>query len=73
MFGPCFVMQYLMSFLVAFYTIQISVTFLFSFNFNQVCGRLDGLIRACISYSLDFNVAFPARMFYLSKVVLLGN
>ena len=42
-----------------FSTIQISVTFLFSFTFDQVCGRLHGFIRAFITDSLAFNVAVP--------------
>ena len=28
-------------------------------DFDQVCGRLHGLIGACISDSLVFNVAIP--------------
>ena len=30
-------------------------------NFNSVCGRLHGLIRACISGSHDFNVEVPFK------------
>ena len=42
-----------------FSAIQTSVTVLISFDFDPVCGRLQGLIRACISESLAFNVAVP--------------
>ena len=33
-----------------------------SFGFDLVCDRLHGLIRACISDSLDFKVAFPFKV-----------
>ena len=45
-------------------TVQTSVTFFyFSFNFDQVCDRLHGLIRACISDWLAFNVANPLKSY----------
>ena len=34
-----------------FYTIQTSAIFLFSFDFERVCGRLHGLMQACTSDS----------------------
>ena len=43
-----------------FSTLQISVTlFYFFIDFDQVCGRLHGLIVAHISDSLVFNVVIP--------------
>ena len=39
-----------------FSTIQISVTFYFSFDFDRVCGLLHFLIRSCITDALAFNV-----------------
>ena len=50
-----------------FPTIQISVTFLFSFDFDWIYNRLHGLIRACLSDSLVFNVAVPFK----AKIKLL--
>ena len=47
-----------------FSTIQISVTFLFSFDFDRVWGRLHGLIRSCISDSVAFNIAVPFKKEY---------
>ena len=46
-----------------FSTIKISVTFL-SFDFDRVCGRLHGFIRACITDALAFNVAVPFNFTY---------
>ena len=42
----------------------------FSFDFDLVCGRLHGLIRACISDSLAFNVAslFKQTVFFFSDI-----
>ena len=34
----------------------------FSFNFDQVCGRVYGLIRICISDSLAFNVSVHDKL-----------
>ena len=42
-----------------FSTKQISVTYLFSFDFDQVFRILHGLIRVCITDVLAFNVAVP--------------
>ena len=44
-----------------FSTIQISVTFLFSFDFDQVCGTLHALIKICITDELVFNVVAPYK------------
>ena len=41
---------------------QIALSYFIS-DFDQVCGRLDCLIRACISGSLAFNVAVPFNLF----------
>ena len=35
------------------------VMFLFLFDFDWVCSRLHGLIRACVSDSIAFSVAAP--------------
>ena len=45
-------------------TIQISVTFYFSFDCDPVCDRLHGLMKtriSDISDSLDFNFTFPLK------------
>ena len=39
---------------------QISVTQLFSSDFDSICDRLHGLIRACISH--DSNVGAPFKL-----------
>ena len=41
---------------------QIAFSY-FTSDFDQVCGRLQGLIRACMSGSLAFNVAVPLKCF----------
>ena len=45
---------------IQFYTLQVHVLNIFlyfSIDFGLVCGRLQGLIRACISHSLIVNGA----------------
>ena len=58
-----------------------SVGFLFDFilllisylrsNFDQVCGIIHGLIRACVSNSAAFNVAVPFNVCYFYEVDIL--
>ena len=36
----------------------------FRSNFDQVCSKLHGLIRACVSESLAFNVANPFKVLF---------
>ena len=36
----------------------------FTFNFDRICGRLHGLIRACISDSLVSMLLFPLMKFH---------
>ena len=36
----------------------------FSTDFHRDCGRLNGLIRACISESLAFTISFPFIGFF---------
>ena len=45
-----------------FSTKQTSVTYLFFLDFDQVCCRLHGSIRACISDTLAINVVVPFKL-----------
>ena len=45
------------------FTMQMAVTFFFSCDSDPVCGRLDCLIRNCMSDTLVYNVTFPYYMY----------
>ena len=59
-----------------FTAIQTSVTFLFSLDFDSVCGRLHDLIRICILNSIAVYGAVPIKgtgtlmitMFYMKDL-----
>ena len=43
---------------------------IFPFDFDLVFGRLHGLIRACLSNSLSFNVAVPLIIYKVPRDLL---
>ena len=50
------------------YPFSNAQTSYFSFNFGRICGRMHGLIRACISDARMFNVAVPFKVRKTAKI-----